>query len=72
MNLFFGRNVEAETREVTLFGRVEINNKPMRTKVYTLLDEINQHRNKLMKLPKEYRNNLLDSLNKVKDAVNNL
>lgn len=72
MSLFFGRNTELEKREVFVVGKIEINNKPMRVKVYVALDNLNMLRNALMKLPKEYRKPLLDKCNIVKESINNL
>ena len=41
-SIFFGRNVEADTKESVTVGHTEINLRPMRVKVNELRDSLNQ------------------------------
>ena len=75
MSIFFGRNVEADTREVQTLGKVELNLRPHRTKVYVIMDDLNQLTNQVLKaLPEEsdQRNLLLEKVKDIKRLVNGL
>lgn len=73
MSIFFGRNVEADTREVQTIGKTELNMRPMRTKIYVVQDDLNQLSNKVMALPEsDERNAILDNIKDIKRLVNSL
>lgn len=73
-NIFFGRNVELETREVMTIGKIEINKKAMRIKVYEVLDEIAQVDRLIFTAVKDNdkRSEVRDKLKIVKRLVNAL
>lgn len=74
MSIFFGRNVEADTREVQTIGKTELNMRPMRTKIYIVVDNLNQLSNQVIKALQESdeRNAILDNIKDIKRLVNSL
>ena len=75
MSIFIGRNVDADTREVMTIGKVELNMRPHRTKVYVIMDDLNQLTNHILStLPQETdeRNLLLEKVKDIKRLVNGL
>ena len=53
MSILFGRNVEADTKETVVVGKVELNMRPMRVHIYEIQDELGKLDNILFKHLKE-------------------
>jgi hypothetical protein len=70
MSVFFGRDVELETRETMKVGNVILNNKPMRIKVYEIQDDLNMLSNWLWEKFKDTEST--DRIKKIKSLVNSL
>ena len=67
--------MDADTREVMTIGKVELNMRPHRTKVYIVMDCLNGLTNDIIKeIPEETdgRNRLLDKMKEIKRLVNSL
>lgn len=66
--------MEADTREVQTIGKTELNMRPMRTKIYIVVDNLNQLSNQVIKaLPDSgERNAILDNIKDIKRLVNSL
>lgn len=66
--------MEADTREVQTIGKTELNMRPMRTKIYIVVDNLNQLSNQVIKALQESdeRNAILDNIKDIKRLVNSL
>ena len=65
--------MEADTKEAITIGKLEINKRPMRIKVYTVIDGLNQITNLILQQQDtEGRNVILDKLKDLKRQINEL